>query len=88
MDTDFVWGCSGQKINPDYPLDRANVDRLKESIREHGILTPLVLETAGPRVKKFNLPYFLIDGNHRLKAALELGLKTVPVRKINTVKDI
>jgi ParB-like chromosome segregation protein Spo0J len=80
MDIDLVWSCSRFAINPDGP--HTDVEGLKESIRQHGIREPLVLETSGPRVKKFNVPYFLIDGNHRLKAAKDLGLTEVPVRFI------
>ena len=64
----------------DRPEDRVIIDELKESIKEHGILEPLILETTGPRIKRKGVKAFLIDGNHRLIAAKELGLETVPVK--------
>ena len=45
------------------------IDDLLVSIAEHGILQPLVATKS----------MTLISGHRRLKAALELGLKTVPV---------
>lgn len=43
--------------------------RLLESIREHGILVPLVVTSAG----------LLLDGHRRLECARELGIENVPV---------
>ena len=43
--------------------------RLVESIREHGVLTPL----------RITRDYVLEDGHRRLAAARHLGLETVPV---------
>lgn len=60
--------------NPEQP--RAEVERgleeLVESIREHGIIQPLVVQADGDR-------YILIAGERRLRAARRLGLKEVPV---------
>lgn len=66
------------KIQADVEQPRKNFDaqdlnRLIESIREHGIRNPLIVE-------KFpNGTYLLEDGERRYRAALELGLKEVPV---------
>ena len=45
---------------------------LTESIREHGIIHPVILDTDG----------FIIDGTHRVNSAISLGLKHVPTRSI------
>ncbi len=85
MDIDLVRSCSAYAFFPDVLgnfAKREKIDALKESILEHGILEPLVLETSGPRVEKYHVPYYLVDGIHRLQAATELGLDTVPVRFI------
>lgn len=58
---------------------RANVDLLKEQIKKDGIKKPLRLECSGPRIKRKDVDALLIDGNHRLIAARELGMKRVPV---------
>ena len=64
---------------PDIEKSRANVDWLKEQITKDGIKKPLRLECSGPRLKRMNVDALLIDGNHRLIAARELGMKRVPV---------
>ena len=62
--------------------DREIIDALKESIRVEGILKPLLLECQGPRIERKGVEAYLIDGNHRLIAARELGHKHVPVRRV------
>ncbi len=61
--------------NPHQPRDGFNqqeLDALADSIREHGILQPLVAQTSGER-------YQLVAGERRLRAARAIGLETVPV---------
>ena len=50
-------------------IDGADFDRLVESIKEHGVLTPL-------RVTK---DMILISGHQRVRAAIEAGVAKVPV---------
>ena len=63
--------------NPNNPrgIDIETKDKklalLKDSIRQFGILVPLVVARIGSR-------YRLLDGERRLVAAQALGLKTVP----------
>lgn len=64
---------------PDIERSRANVDLLKKQIRKDGIKQPLRLECSGQRLERMNVDALLIDGNHRLIAARELGMKRVPV---------
>jgi len=52
--------------------------RLKDSIYEFGVLVPLVITPCKKASKKF----ILIDGERRLRAALETNQKTVPVHII------
>ena len=54
----------------------ANLDELAESIRQHGILEPLL-------VRKKGSAYELLAGSRRLEAAGRAGLKTVPVIELD-----
>jgi ParB family chromosome partitioning protein len=49
-----------------------NLEHLKDSIREHGVLQPIVVRKRGPR-------YQVIVGERRFRAAAGLGLAEVPV---------
>ena len=51
--------------------DVGDVSELAASIREHGLLAPLVVEDLGDG-------YLLLAGHRRLKAAQRLGLEAVP----------
>ncbi len=65
--------------NPYQPRQEFEADSLKElegSIRQHGVLQPLL-------VRPFDGAYQLIAGERRLKAAREAGMKTVPCRVLN-----
>ena len=60
--------------NPHQPrqdLDEAELEHLAASIREHGILQPLVLRARGER-------YEVVAGERRLRAAQRVGLEEVP----------
>lgn len=59
--------------NPRKTFDPAQLEELKESIREHGIIEPLLVRPKG------NSRYELVVGERRLRAARELGLEHVPV---------
>ena len=61
--------------NPYQPrksFNDASIEELARSIREHGIVQPLVVTRAGDRFK-------LIAGERRYRAAQKAGLATVPV---------
>jgi ParB family chromosome partitioning protein len=65
--------------NPYQPrrtFNEASIDELARSVREHGIVQPLVVTRAGDKYK-------LIAGERRFRAAQKAGLTTVPV----VVKD-
>ncbi len=72
------------QINPYQPRQKFNdhaLESLKNSIKQHGILQPLVVtQTMGGK-------YELIAGERRLRAARELNLKKVPII-VRTAKDL
>lgn len=76
-DEERIWPVAPNFIdaNPYQPRTSfANqaLQELVDSIRQHGILQPLVVTRQGNRFQ-------LIAGERRLRAAIELGLDTVPV---------
>ena len=61
--------------NPYQPrktFNEASIEELSRSVREHGIVQPLVVTRSGDRYK-------LIAGERRYRAAQRAGLQTVPV---------
>jgi len=61
--------------NPDQPrkhFDTAALDELSASIKEHGILTPLIVKREGEK-------YIIIAGERRWRAAQLAGIKELPV---------
>ena len=61
--------------NPFQPrtlLEPARLEELAASIRESGVIQPLLVRRSGPR-------YQIIAGERRWRAAQRLGLATVPV---------
>lgn len=74
---DKVYYVPIEKIvpNPYQPrriFDRTSIDELSLSIRQYGVLQPLL-------VRKAEENYELIAGERRLKAAKQAGLKEVPI---------
>jgi len=62
--------------NPRQPRERFDIDELENlaaSIREHGVIQPLIVSPGKNGV------YILIAGERRLQASRKAGLKTVPV---------
>lgn len=67
---------SSLKTNPKQPrrwFDPVKMAQLVRSVQEHGILEPLIVRPHG------NGEYELIAGERRLRAAIELGHKEVPI---------
>lgn len=56
--------------------DDAEMDALVESIREHGILTPLIVRP----LEDVPMEYEVISGHRRLHAAKRAGIQEVPVQ--------
>jgi ParB family chromosome partitioning protein len=62
--------------NPRQPRERFDIDELENlaaSIREHGVIQPLIVSPGQNGI------YVLIAGERRLQASRKAGLKTVPV---------
>ena len=68
-------GIAPFENNPFEVRDDEEMKSLIESIREYGILTPLVVSRQGRRGDVIQL----VSGHRRLHAAKELGLQVVPV---------
>lgn len=65
--------------NPHQPrksFDEEELSSLSESIRNHGVLQPLVVRAVGDR-------YQLVAGERRLRAARAVGMSAVPVRVVD-----
>lgn len=61
-------------------IDNEEMDRLVESMKEHGIMTPLIVRQVGNR-------YEIISGHRRAHAAELAGLDTVPAIEMDMTKD-
>jgi len=59
-------------FQPRKTFNEASIDELARSVREHGIVQPLVVTRVGDKYK-------LIAGERRFRAAQKAGLTTVPV---------
>jgi ParB family chromosome partitioning protein len=64
------------KPNPDQPrktFPDASIDELADSIRQHGLLQPIIAEPSGDG------DYIIVAGERRFRAAGRAGLATLPV---------
>ena len=62
------------KPNPFQPrriFDEDKINELAQSIKEHGVFQPIIL-------KKVKQGYIIVSGERRYRAALKVGLKTIP----------
>ncbi len=62
-------------------IDNEEMDALVESIKEHGIMTPLIVRRIG------NDRYEIVSGHRRAHAAELAGLDTVPVIEVEMTRD-
>lgn len=70
------------KANPDQPrrsFDEEALDELAESVREHGVLQPIIVAPRGDN-------YVIVAGERRYRASKKAGIKKVPVI-IRTLTD-
>jgi ParB family transcriptional regulator, chromosome partitioning protein len=72
---------SPNPFQPRKTFNEASIEELARSVREHGIVQPLVVTRTGDQ--KFRL----IAGERRFRAAQKAGLKTVPVVIKETMTD-
>lgn len=75
METIKITELKESEYNP-RKIDNFNFKNLCESIKKHGILSPLVINTYPSREN------IIIAGHQRLKAAKEIGLTDVPIIKV------
>ena len=59
------------KDQPRKVFDAASLKELSESIKQHGVIQPIVVNEQGDR-------YMIIAGERRFRASLAAGLKTIP----------
>lgn len=70
--------------DPNQPRKYFGADKmavLKKSVKEHGIVNPIIVEKKGDK-------YLIVDGERRFRVATELGLKTVPIAVISSKDPI
>jgi ParB family chromosome partitioning protein len=68
-----VWSITPNPMQPRGGLDPEALEDLANSIREHGLIQPLIVTLQGPE------RYQLIAGERRLQAARMAGLTNVPI---------
>ena len=68
-----VYDIDSNPYQPRIDFDPVEIESLADSLRDHGLLQPLVARRAGER-------YQLISGERRLRAAIKAGWSTVPVQ--------
>ena len=77
VNTDFIDKFKEYDREKDYPYEKGYDDELKEHIKQYGIEEPLIMGF-NPKTGYTRL----IEGNHRLMLAKQLGLKELPVRML------
>ena len=60
--------------------DDEEMDALVESVREHGVMVPLI-------VRPIDTGFEIVSGHRRAHAGMKAGLKTVPVIEIELTRD-
>lgn len=78
----FVEDIIPNRFQPRITFDEKALEELSSSIKEHGVIQPLVLRRVGNK-------YEIIAGERRYKASCMAGLKTVPaiVREMNDTES-
>jgi len=71
---------SPNPYQPRKTFNEASIEELARSVREHGIVQPLLVTRSGDRFK-------LIAGERRFRAARKAGLQTVPVVIKDDIKE-
>ena len=78
-----IWICELKPFegHPYKVIDNEEMDRLAESIKEHGIMTPLIVRRVGDD------RYEIVSGHRRAHAAELAGLETVPAIEMEMTRD-
>lgn len=75
-------------LNPRKHFDQAKLEELAESIRQHGLLEPLVVRETRDASPAFPMATFeIVAGERRYRACLLAGLTEVPVRNLGAIDD-
>lgn len=67
--------------NSNHITDPANEERLRESIRRFKMFKPIVVRTLGDGTLQ------ILGGEHRWRAAKQMGMKTVPIVNLGAIDD-
>src|SRR3990172_12909757 len=76
VDIDLI-GSNPQQ--PRHVIDPVALEELAESIREHGLIHPLIVAEIPAQERSTSVAYHLIAGERRWQAARLLGWRTAPV---------
>ena len=68
-------------FQPRADFDQQALDELKESIKQKGIIQPVTVRPRGEGM------YELISGERRIRAAMEIGMRTIPAYIISVSTD-
>lgn len=68
-------------LQPRQEFDPSDLELLKRSIASQGIITPLTVEIT-------DTGFLLVDGERRLRAAIQLGMKDVPCEVLAPMNDL
>jgi ParB family chromosome partitioning protein len=68
-----VYEIDGNPSQPRQDIDENEIDSLSQSLRDHGLIQPIVVRRLGDR-------YQLIAGERRLRAAIKAGWQEVPAQ--------
>lgn len=72
---------SPNPFQPRLDFDQRSLEELKQSIKQNGIIQPIAVRRMMSGI------YELISGERRIRASLELGLKTIPAYVMNVESD-
>lgn len=67
-------------FNPRRNFDPEQLQELADSIREHGLLEPIVVRVIPGKVSSDTYFYEVVAGERRFRACTMLGMKSIPVR--------
>jgi len=75
-------------LNPRKHFDEAKLADLAESIRQHGLMEPIVVRETREATPAFPMATFeIVAGERRYRACLLAGLTEVPVRNLGAIDD-